>query len=108
MNKLIDDIATLTTISQNALVNLTEKSISCICHSVCESLLEGNNLTEMDIGIGTLYIKCEEDQIKYKFIPSKKLEENVAFTVRNKTSPVQYQVEAALKDRIETTYKNLI
>jgi hypothetical protein len=55
-----------------------------------------------------LYIKCEEDQIKYKFIPSKKLEENVAFTVKHGTSPVQYMVEEALKDRIETTYKNLI
>lgn len=108
MNKLINDLSTLTTISQHALVNLTEKSIACICHTVCESLLEGNNPIEVDIGVGTLYIKCEEDQIKYKFIPSKKLEENVAFAVKHGTSPVQYMVEEALKDRIETTYKNLI
>lgn len=108
MTKLIEDLATLTTISQHALVNLNDKAYSCICHNVCESMLEGNPLTEIDIGIGILYIKCEEDQIKYKFIPSKKLEENVALTVKHKVSPVVFEVEAALKDRIESTYKNLL
>lgn len=108
MTKLIEDLATLTTISQNALVNLNEKANSCICHSVCESMLEGKPLTEIDLGIGILYIKCEEDQIKYKFIPSKKLEESVAFTVKHKTSPILFEVETALKDRIESTYKNLL
>ena len=108
MTKLIDDIATLTTISQHALVNLNDKAYSCICHSVCENMLEGNPLTEIDIGIGVLYIKCEEGQIKYKFIPSRKLEENVALTVTNKVSPIVFEVETALKDRIESTYKNLL
>lgn len=108
MTKLIEDLATLTTISQNALVNLNEKSHSCICHSVCESIIEGNPLTEVDLGIGILYIKCEEDQIKYKFIPSKKLEENVTSTVKNKVSPLVFEVETSLKDRIESTYKNLL
>ena len=108
MTKIIDDLATLTTISQNALVNLNEKTHSCICHSVCESMLEGKPLTEIDLGIGILYIKCEEDQIKYKFIPSKKLEESVAQTIKYKASPIVYQVESALKDRIESTYKNLL
>lgn len=108
MTKLVEDLATLTTISQNALVNLNEKSLACICHCVCENILEGNSLTEIDIGIGVLYIKCEEDKIKYKFIPSKKLEENVAFTVKNKTSPVLFEVESALKARIESTYKDLL
>lgn len=108
MTKLIEDLATLTTISQNALVSLNEKSYSCICHSVCESMIEGKPLTEIDLGIGILYIKCEEDQIKYKFIPSKKLEENVTFTVKNKVSPLVLEVETSLKDRIESTYKNLL
>lgn len=108
MNKLIEDLSIITTISQHALTNLNEKSIACISHSVCESLLSGNNITEIDIGIGILYIKCEVDQIKYKFIPSSKLEESVVHTVKHKKSPVQYCIETSLKDRIETTYKNLI
>lgn len=108
MNKLIDDISTLTTISKNALVNLNDKAQSCICHCVCESLIEGNSLTEIDIGIGTLYIKFEGEEIKYKFIPSKKLEESVALTAQYKSSPLVYEVDVALKERIESTYKNLL
>ena len=108
MNKLVNDLSTLTTISKNALNSLTEKAQGCICHCVYESLLEENPLTEVDIGIGTLYIKCEEDEIKYKFIPAKKLEENVAQTVRTKVSPITLQVETALKERIESTYKQLV
>ncbi len=108
ITKIVDDISTLTTISKNSLYNLVEKSHSCICHAVYESLISGNPVTEIDIGIGTLYIKCEETEIKYKFIPSKKLEENVAYTVKNKVSPLVYEVEDSLKLRIESTYKNLL
>ena len=108
MKKIVDDIATLTTISNNALVNLVDKIQTCICHDVYESLIEGNSTSEIDIGIGTLYIKCEESEIKYKFIPSKKLEENVSFTVKHKQSPLVYEIETSLKSRIESTYKNLL
>lgn len=108
MNKLIDDLSTITTISQGTLLNLNEKVIACISHSVYESVQEKESLTKMDIGIGILYIKCEGSEIKYKFIPSKKLEESVASTVISNKSPLIYQVETSLRERVESTYKNLI
>lgn len=108
MNKLIEDISTITTISQGTLLNLNDKAISCICHSVYESVQEKESLTKIDIGIGILYIKCEGSDIKYKFIPSKKLEESVASTITSKKSPLVYQVETSLKERVESTYKNLL
>lgn len=108
MNKLLEDLATITTISQNALNILNDRALSCICHSVYEGILEKESLVKIDIGIGVLYIKCEDSDIKYKFIPSKKLEECVTETVSKKKSPLVYQVEDSLKNRIETTYKNLL
>lgn len=108
MNKLIEDLSTITTISEGTLLSLNDKVISCICHSVFESVQEKESLTKMDIGIGILYIKCEGSDIKYKFIPSKKLEESVASTVISNKSPLVYQVETSLKERVETTYKNLL
>lgn len=108
MRKLANDISALTTISLKALWDLEDKARDCISHDVYENLISGECLTEIDIGIGTLYIKCEESEIKYKFIPAKKLEEKVAQTVRTKTSPVVLNVETALKNRIEKTYKDLI
>ena len=108
MNRLIEDLSTITTISQGTLSSLNDKAISCICHSVYESVLETDSLTKLDIGIGILYIKCEGSEIKYKFIPSKKLEESVASTIVSKKSPLVYQVETSLKERVESTYKNLL
>ena len=108
MNKLIEDLSTITTISQGTLSSLSDRAISCICHSVFESVQEKDSLIKMDIGIGILYIKCEGSDIKYKFIPSKKLEESVASTISSKKSPLVYQVETSLKERVETTYKSLL
>ena len=63
MKKLVDDIAALTTVSTNALVHLQDKLTLCIGHCVYESKLEKESLTEIDIGIGILYIKCSLKKI---------------------------------------------
>lgn len=108
MNKLVTDISSITSISKLALENLVEKSCNCICHCVQESVLNQESVTSVDIGIGILYIKFENDEIKYKFIPSKKLEDCVSFTVLNKESPLVFALETALKNRIENSYKELL
>lgn len=108
MNKLTADISTITSISKLALDNLVDKACTCICHSVHESILSKESMTSIDIGIGILYIKFEGEQIKYKFIPSKKLEENIAFTILNKESPLVFNLETTLKERIENAYKELL
>lgn len=108
MNKLITDISTITNISTFALEELIEKCRLCICHNVYEDILSNDNPTAIDIGIGVLYIKREESEIKYKFIPSKKLEEEVAFTIQHNVSPLVLEVDTTMKDRIENTYKQLL
>ena len=108
MKKLVNDLSALTTISINALVELQEKIQLIIAHDVYENYISGNPLCEIDVGIGTLYIKYEEEKIKYKFIPSKKLEENVLTTIKSKRSPLITTLETTLKDRIENTYKDLL
>ena len=108
MNKLIEDLSTITTIPQRTLDSLMDKAVSCICHSVFEGIREKESLTKIDIGVGILYINCEGDNVKYKFIPSKKLEESVATTVLTNKSPLIMQVETSLKERLDATYKNLL
>ena len=87
---------------------LIKLSRGCICHSVIENLLQKNPNTEIDIGIGVLHIRVEEDQVKYKFIPAKNLEENVAEAIQTKESPITLEVETALKERVEQAYKHLL
>ena len=108
MNKVLEDLNVLTTIPLTALQDLRDQGIDCIAHSVLENILSENPLTELDIGIGILYIKLEDESIKYRFIPSKKLEDTVAFTVLTKQSPVVSRAETALKEKVESTYKNFL
>lgn len=102
------DLSALTNISKLSLDNLSEKSNYCISHTILECIESKDNQSEIDIGIGKLYIRIEEDQIKYKFIPSKKLEEMIAFTAKNKQSPLLNKLDSALADRIENAYKSMI
>ncbi len=108
MNNLLDDIANLTNVSKLSLEKLLECAKLSISHSVFEARIDNNTLVEMDIGLGILYIKYDEAEIKYKFIPHKDLEEEVAATIRTKKSPIITKLDTSLKERIENAYKDLL
>ena len=105
---LSQDLSIITGVSKLSLDNLSDRAIICACHGLRECLLSRESQCEIDIGIGLLYIKVEETEIKYKFIPSKKFEERVAFTVRNKLSPLTIEADKALGERIDNAYKSLL
>lgn len=107
MEDLIKDVATLTTIPEKSLVKLVDKSYWCISNEVIESLKQGDTVTEIDIGIGILYIKVIDDTIQYKFIPSAKLNDTVKDTVINKRNILEDTLEKTLVNKIVDTYKDL-
>lgn len=107
MNSLIDDISTLTTIAKYNLEQLNNKCISIISHDVEESLRDYEEITKIDIGIGFLVIQHKEDTIRYKFIPSKKLDDTIVNTYNNRKSNLVMDIDKALGDRIQNTYKDL-
>lgn len=107
MQNLIEDLCTLTTIGKYNLDQLVNKSISIISHDVEESLRDFQNITAIDIGIGTLHIYHTEDTIKYKFIPSKKLDDTVVDTVKHRRSNLILDIDKALGERINNTYKDM-
>jgi hypothetical protein len=82
-------------------------SESVICHSVLESIKNREEFAEIDIGIGTLYIKDTGDEVKYKFVPSDHLSSVVDSTIRLKKSPLSLRVDEVLGRRIMNTYKDL-
>ena len=108
MNSLIDELSTLTTIPVTSITNLADKSLWCICNCVEESKLGNNDLTEIDIGIGILSILVENNNIQYRFVPSKKLEAAVRDTIVNKKNPLTQAAESALTKRILEAYKSYI
>ncbi len=107
MSNLLTDLHVLTSIPRASFDKLTEKSIWCICSDVEESILKKENITKVDIGIGDLYIKLEDDMIKYKFIPSQQLEEAVKNTVLNGKNVLIDVVETTLAARFVNTYKDI-
>ena len=108
MIDIINDLSTLTTIPYVSLERLVDLSVACISHSIEESLLDDETYTVVDIGVGRLSIKVEDNTILYKFIPSTKLEDTIRQTILSGKSPLTVKVEETLKDKITKTYKDFI
>ena len=108
MNDIIDNISTLTSINRKALDKLSNVTIYCINDAVEESRIQGEDITKVDIGIGQLWIKLEGDQVKFRFIPSAKLEESIVDTIVHKSNILEIVIENSLKDKVTNTYKDLI
>lgn len=108
MTNLINDISTLTTIPTKYLAKLNDKALVCICDSVEESLVAEQEITEINIGIGTLYIKLEGELCKYKFIPSNELQKAVKATILNRQSSLTHELETTLVNKIMNSYKDFM
>lgn len=108
MNNLEKDLTVLTTIPQETLSKLADLSISCLCDYVLESCSNYENITEVDIGIGKLIVKLEEDNIKFKFIPCKELCSALTKSVNTKTNPLTEKVEDMLTTKLLKAYKKML
>ena len=104
---LITDLSTITTIPVSTLEKLHDKQQLCILHKVSENEKKGEPITYVDIGYGTLYIKHENDELRYKFIPSKSFEKDLKEVILSGQSTLISKAEEALKDKITNTYKDL-
>jgi len=108
MNKLVEDLSKLTTIPQSKLDNLVNLSNYCIDEELLETQLAGKTVMEYDVGIGTLMIALIDDSIKYKFIPSKQLEQTILSSLKTKQNSLSSKVEKTLVDSIVNTYKDML
>lgn len=108
MNKLIDDLSTLTMINSSKLDRLSKLSVYCINEELLESILADKSLVEYDIGIGKLYISTANNELRYKFIPSEELHSSVKNTVESKRNLLEAKIEKSLVSSIEETYKDLL
>jgi hypothetical protein len=50
----------------------------------------------------------DEGSIKYRFVPSKELENILIKTVTHRTSPIILKLESNLQEKIDRTYKELL
>lgn len=105
---LLQDMADVTTIPKMRLDQLADNAINFIAHYIRESADCGESDLSVDTGIGVMHIRIEDENIKFKFIPSSKLENGIKYAITSGESPLINKVEALLKDRICNTYKDLL
>ena len=108
MIKLIDDVETLTNVSEKLLKKFIPVINYSISHAVHEEQCQQHPVTEVDVGIGQLHIKVEDTGIRYRFVPSKELEKLILQTVCSRTSPIITKLEHNLQEKIERSYKELL
>lgn len=105
---VVEDVSSLTTIPRTSLNSLIDKAIYSICDCVEETILVSGSNLEIDIGIGTLKIGIEDEIVKYRFIPSAKLEDGVTDTIVNHKNPLVCKIEENLVKKILKTYKDFV
>ena len=69
---------------------------------------EKEQIIELDIFEGKLYIKLEDDNVKYKFIPSKEFDKVVRDSIIKKENKLLTAVSQKLKQALVTTYKDIL
>lgn len=106
MYNLINDLSSLTTIPAPTLNKLGKLAAQCACNCVEESLLEGSNRTDINVGIGVLQIISSDNDLKYRFVPSKEFNAAVQATVVDRKNPLALEVEDLLVKRILDVYKS--
>ena len=105
MSNLIEDLSELSTIPQSSLNSLFDKIRLCISYQASDLIKE--DVVGVDIGIGTLYISKNGDELHYKFIPTSALDESVRRSINGNVDLVR-KCEDLLVDRIVNVYKDLI
>lgn len=108
MVNMIENLSILTTIPDKYLTKLFDKTYYVISDAVVETALLDKEITEIDIGIGILLISANKSEIKYKFIPNKKLEQSIKSAVINKRNILANTLESNIVDKITNTYKTFI
>lgn len=105
---MIENLSTLTTIPKKHLERLLSKVFLCIGDAVEETVIKNEKLTEIDIGIGTLVISIYNDTLKYKFVPSNRLDKVVKSTVVEKKNNLTREIEDNLANKIINVYKDML
>lgn len=106
--KLTKDLAQVTLIPEKRFNFLINYSIDLLANGVYETKLTGENITDIDLGLGVLYIKADGAEVKYKFVPSASLENSIRAALSKDYSPLVKNLDTSLVSHLLDTYKDLM
>ncbi len=108
MSNVLKDVSLLTAIPEKTLTKLSEMTLYSICENVREDVMENKPISELNFDLFTLYIKHDEDEIKYKVVPSEKMQKYVKETVSKKLNILENTVNNTLEKKILQMYKDIL
>ncbi len=107
MRSIVEDISVLSTIPDKALYKLLDKVIYCVSDAIVEDMNNDVDVTELDMGIGTLYIKHAEGTVAYKFIPNSDFSKAVNSTIKTGQNLLSNNLDRALVKKFLDVYKDI-
>lgn len=105
---LTNDLTNLTSIPEKFFEKLDDNIIFSISQTVEEMLTKNETSCEIESGIGTLIISFETGELKFKFIPSKRLEKEVIKTIETGKNSMENVLTSNMVSTLEKTYKELL
>lgn len=103
-----EDLSKLTTIDILYLNRIFNKIIWCISDYVEMAIEKGEDLVEVNLGFGVITININDDSIKYRFKPSKELDESIINTVIDGKNNFTLTLEKTLVQKITNIYKDFL
>ena len=107
-NNLNEKLSLLTTIPEKSLNKLSDLCGGIICDTIETSILNGESVADIITSIGILSVRFDNNELRFKFRPNAKFEEDIINTVVNKKNPLTTSIESTLVNRIVKTYKDLM
>ena len=107
MTDLTRDLATVTCLSYTAIQAIFDKIPQIISHAVCEAVVAGENVAEIDLGFGVFSVSIGDDEVRTRFVPSRKTEALIKEATETGTSPMISALEESLRNKIYNSYKTL-
>ena len=104
---MIKDLSILTTIDESTLIKLCNKVSLCIANSINEAVISNSNTLDIDLQFGKLYIKINDESIKYRFEPSNELETLISKALTDDNKLVS-SLESSLATKVQNVYKTLL
>ena len=104
---LIVDLSQLSVIKPSILNRFCKIAEQCISDYVLEAKLNDEDVISIDIGIGKLDLVIDNSELKYYFIPSKRLENFIVEAYQNDESVLNKSIEEGLENRLLSAYKEL-
>lgn len=106
--EIIKDLNSLTSIPEKILEKLSDNILFLILQDLEETLTKKENICEINLNLGTLIISIEEEELKFKFIPSKKLEKEILKTLELNENSMTQILTNNMVNALEKTYKELL